>query len=376
MLRVAIDRRSTGWDRPTGIVRYRETLATDAAATGTAVGRICDAGPSGGWPWPPVRRSMADWQARDVFRRAQRRFTLTGTFTTLRLPDAPDLCHWSFLQPMRAANARNIYTVHDLVPLHHREISAVSPDRFRRMLGQAARHADAFAAVSATVRDELADWLGPGGPPVLLCRPSIDPPKGQAADLPPGLIAGGYILALGRIEPRKNIERLILAHRRSKTALPLVLAGPDGHWPDAMAARRVAAMIDGQRVIRLDWQPDPVAAALISHAAMLAMPSLAEGFGLPVIEAMAAGVPVLASPLPCIADAPPGAVVLVDPLSIDAIADGIDRLDGDAALRHSVAAGGMQFARGYSRASHGDALRSLYQSLVSSFSLIGDARCV
>jgi len=159
-------------------------------------------------------------------------------------------------------------------------------------------------------------------------------------------ISGRYVLFVGGLEPRKNIARLITAFASVPTDASLVLAGGPVPWhPDE--AERLNALIDElpqqvrRRVIRTGYVSVRDKHALISGATALAYPSLHEGFGLPVLEGFAAGVPVLTSDISSLPEVAGDAAMLVDPMDPASIARGLATLLADADLREMLAAAGM-----------------------------------
>jgi glycosyltransferase involved in cell wall biosynthesis len=170
---------------------------------------------------------------------------------------------------------------------------------------------------------------------------------------------GRYLLYLGTLQPRKNLTRLVEAFAclQAPTAnLQLVLAGKKGWLYDDLFAR-VASLGLGGRVVFPGYIADGDKAALISGAAALVYPSLYEGFGLPVLEAMACGTPVLTSNGSSLPEVAGDAALLVDPLDVEAIAAGMSRLMEDADLRCSLV------ARGYVQASKFSWARAAQQVL-------------
>lgn len=155
---------------------------------------------------------------------------------------------------------------------------------------------------------------------------------------------GPYVLAVGTLEPRKNLERLIAAWAGLPATHVLALVGPRG-WGDQPileAARRAGD------VRLLGRVSDEDLASLYAGCACFAFPSLYEGFGLPVLEAMAAGAPVLTSNVSSLPEVAGDAALLVDPLDVGAIRDGLARLLGDEALREDLRARGRDRAAGFS----------------------------
>ncbi len=145
-------------------------------------------------------------------------------------------------------------------------------------------------------------------------------------------VAGEYLLAVGTREPRKNLSRLFAAYalsrQRHAEPLPLVVVGPAG-WGGAAADPPAGVVFAGPVT-------EPVLSGLYARARLVAYVPLVEGFGLPVVEAMRAGAPVVASRVPSAA----GAAYEVDPYDIEAIAEGLVRVGADEALRARLVAAG------------------------------------
>jgi glycosyltransferase involved in cell wall biosynthesis len=157
-----------------------------------------------------------------------------------------------------------------------------------------------------------------------------------------------YVLFVGTIEPRKNLVRLVRAYRRAAASgVPhgLVLAGPLG-WHHESLMRELALEGPGEIVMTGALTPEELDAVYRAADAFV-YPSLYEGFGLPALEAMACGTPVLASNVPALAELVDGAGVLVHPTDVEAIADGLRSLLGDEELRARLGAAGSQRAGRY-----------------------------
>lgn len=164
-------------------------------------------------------------------------------------------------------------------------------------------------------------------------------------------IPGDYLIYLGTLQPRKNLVRLLqafahlLAAGPSAAGLSLVLAGRRG-WHARDLESWVVRLNLTDRVVFTGYVPETDKAALLSGALALVYPSLYEGFGLPVLEAMACGTPVLTSNISSLPEVAGPAALLVDPLSVEAIAEGMARLVADPALRnHLVQQGYLQLHR-------------------------------
>lgn len=162
-------------------------------------------------------------------------------------------------------------------------------------------------------------------------------------------LEGPYVLFSGTIEQRKNIVRLLHAFERlERTDVDLVLAGAPGSNPDAWEAELGAAAARlGARCRRLGAVRPGDLDALCARASVVVYPSLGEGFGLPILFAMAQGAPVVTSRGTSTEEVAGEAAVLVDPLDVDSIADGIERVLTDRQLTASVREAGRRRAAGF-----------------------------
>ncbi|MGH2930014.1 MAG: glycosyltransferase family 4 protein, partial [Solirubrobacteraceae bacterium] len=212
------------------------------------------------------------------------------------------------------------------------------------------RSAALFCPSQATRRDLLDSYPVPGldrrvtvipeGPGILPVSgdAGILPPSGDAGALPEGVVAP-YLLFVGTIEPRKNLARLLRALQRLRRERPvptLVVAGRVG-WAYGTT---LDLLRDDAGVRLLGHVDDPTLAALYRSALVLCFPSLYEGFGLPLLEAMLAGLPALVGNLGSLPELAGGAALEVDPTDVAAIAGGLSRLLDDQELRAKLAARG------------------------------------
>ena len=273
-------------------------------------------------------RSPGELRARDIFRLAQVHFDRHGTMLRLRVPGTPGIVHWTYPLPIRVEGWINIYTVHDAIPITHPELSQIDPLRHRRLLTALAKSAEHILTVSEAARSDIIGALGCDGGIISACLPglTIEP---ATAPLPGNLRPGGYLLSVGSVEPRKNLLRLADAYRRSGIDIPLVIAGPDG-WRAEEIAPQLAAT---PGIIRFPYVERPTLMALIAGARALVFPTITEGFGLPIIEAMQLGTPVLTARGGATEEVAGGAALLADPLSVAELTAQITRLSDDATHR-------------------------------------------
>jgi glycosyltransferase involved in cell wall biosynthesis len=272
---------------------------------------------------------------------------------------------------------RSVVTVHDLgylyYPQAHRPFDRWYLHWSTRYHVRAARH---LIADSQATRDDLIRHYRAAPERVTVVTPGCDEtfrPVTNANRLAQIRerygIRGDYVLHVGTIQPRKNLERLleafarllVLSSRLGRVAEgvlkprctetdgkpQLVLAGKRG-WLYDRIFRRVEEMGLGDRVLFTGYVPQEDLPALMSGARMLAMPSLYEGFGLPVVEAMACGTPVVCSNASSLPEVAGDVALLVDPLNVEAWAEAMGRLLEDQALRAELIARGLQRARHFS----------------------------
>lgn len=254
------------------------------------------------------------------------------------------------------AKAKQVVTVHDVVPLDHPEwLDSRFAMWYRFVVPRVSRRAKRVIAVSEFTRQRIIDTIRLAPEKVITIHNGVDArffarptaPEVAAVKHDLGLHAR-YVLSLGSVEPRKNLPRLLKAWSKVLPELPqdleLVLAG--GRGKDLVFANSDITQRP-PRVKFLGHVPDPLLPALIHGAEAFAYVSLYEGFGLPPLEAMAVGVPVLTSGTTALNEVAADSALCVDPTSVDSIATALKRLVTDAGLRATLSSLGPLRAAGF-----------------------------
>lgn len=252
--------------------------------------------------------------------------------------------------------------VHDLAfRLHPAEVPWQQRLYFGRVLPPALRQAAGVLVPSETTkRDLLKLYPMPGLEDRVFVIPEGVPEAAAPGSLPDG-IEPGFILAVGTVEPRKNYPRLLAAYRHlrgSHGALPFIINGRPGVPQLVIAGRPGWAYGDTlQRILAepgvryLGHVDEPTLESLYRSASVLAYPSLYEGFGLPLLEAMGHGLPSVVGDAGSLPELGQGAALAVNPEDPGAIAGALERLLADESLRTRLGAEGRRLARGYTWAS-------------------------
>jgi len=297
----------------------------------------------------------------DVFRVAQVYFDVHRRPLKVRLPGPPGIMHWTYPVPLAAIGWHNLYTVHDVIPLRRPDLTHIDGRRYRRMLARLGECAARFIAVSETAREEIVRVTACSPDFVIDCSLAVDTGPSDPAMLPEGLVPRDFLLVCGTVEKRKNVARLLDAYRTSKVRMPLVIAGPDG-WGAADIAPLLAAT---PGAIRLPYLDRPTLRALIGNARALVMPSLAEGFGLPVAEAMALGTPVITSNQGALAETAGGAALVLNPEDTARLGTALRRLAEDDMLCAEMAAAGRLNADRFTPARFAERLTRAYAAVMA-----------
>jgi glycosyltransferase involved in cell wall biosynthesis len=337
----------------TGIGNYLLGMLAGLAEAGSNEHELVAFGPSGprgrrrigealaGLP-VELRLPLLPHVARTAWSRA-------GRLAIERVVGALDVFHFSdWMYPPQRGGVRAT-TVHDLVPLRFPEW--VQPETLRmhgRKYEHAARSCDRLFVNSRFTGSDVIELLGVSEEQVVVAYPGIDPrfhAEGVSADL-----GGPYVLTVSTLEPRKNLPALVEAFtllRQRRPELTLAIAGLEGWEEKPLAAEGVSL---------LGFVSDDELARLYRGALAFAYPSRFEGFGIPVVEALASGVPAVVSSHPSLDESSGGATLRADPDDPEAFADALEEALG------SPRGTGVEHASRFTWRACGEAVLAGYES--------------
>ena len=365
---------------PAGAGRYTVDLVRELAGRAD-VGLVLEARSADARRWAAVapRASvLAAAPGPRPLRLAWEQAVLPGLLERQR--PRPALHHGPHYTMPERARLPRVVTVHDLTFFDHPDWhERTKAPFFRRAISVAARRAEAVICVSATTARRLEELLAPAarvftvphGVDHARFRPEGSPGVAEEADR--GLLAAAgveppYVAFLGTVEPRKGLDVLVAAFDRlagDHPGLRLVVTGGRG-WGTGPVDEALRRMRHASRVVRTGYLPDDAVPALLRAAEVVAYPSRAEGFGLPVLEALACGARVVTTTGSAMEEVAAGAARLVPPGDAAALADAIeaelaDASRGAAPRRRE----GIAVAAGYTWARSADAHLAVYREIAA-----------
>jgi alpha-1,3-rhamnosyl/mannosyltransferase len=269
-----------------------------------------------------------------------------------------------------------VSTVHDLFPLTRREYSKTRLQKLYRITSpQLLRRSGAVITPSKYIRDQLLG-LYPGCTAPVFAVPEaasdVFRPEGRSSctELPGGLEPGRFFLFVGGVDPRKNIPFLVTAYRelsvsiRGSYPLVLVLSG-DRTAGTAGPGAGLEELTAGSSTMVLRDVNDTLLAALYRNATAFVFPSLDEGFGLPVLEAMSSGCPVITSSRSCLPEVAGDAALLVDPTTVGELTRTMEMLAESFEVRAEYGDRGLSRSREFSWARTARETMAVYRTLAS-----------
>jgi glycosyltransferase involved in cell wall biosynthesis len=303
-----------------------------------------------------------------------------GRFVDLDFDTPPDIMHFTYQMPIRTKPALNVYTIHDLVPLRLPFTTLDNKRHAYRMLRRIGAEADHIVTVSEHSKRDIIELLGVDERRVTNTYESVEFPR-EFVERPEAVIAeqlrgsfgldyGDYLLFYGALEPKKNVQRLIDAYLLAAVDVPLVITGAVG-WGNMAETKLLAELQEDarahpehrRRVHHFQYVSVPMLVTLIRGARAVLFPSLYEGFGLPVLEAMLLGTPVVTSRVSSLPEIAGEAALYVNPYETDEIAQAIKTIVADSDLRAELSRRGRQQAALFSVERYRERLADLYQKI-------------
>ena len=280
-----------------------------------------------------------------------------------------DLLHTQYISPL-PSYSKTVITLHDILfESHPKFFSMVFKLRSKVLMRLSAVRSEHIFTVSEFSKTEISERYGIEGKNISVIYNGVDQDKfypgtsGKQPIIDRGLVPGEYILTVGRLEPRKNHELLIRAYARLKTSLPLVLVGQK-HFGYHHIEKTIAEFGLSERVQLIQDVGDGELPSFYRHARVFVYPTWAEGFGMPVIEAMASGVPVITSNTTSIPEVVGCGGILIDPSSVDEVTDALYQvLKGDA-LSEALAKYGIKRAKLYDWNAAAQRVKDVYQQIL------------
>lgn len=314
------------------------------------------------------------WSASSLFEAAHWHFRYFGSPMTISMADPPDIMHWTYPLPLRVRGAKNIYTLHDLVPLRMPHVTLDDKQFYHKLIKSCISQGDRICTVSEASRNDILEFFPESEYKVINTYQSSIIPDDiwnsnhkNDADVIRNIFSlpeKGYFLFFGAIDPKKNIDRIIEAYLSSTVKSPLVIvtardwgmSGENGGFGVNGLYGRIAS----DRIIKLDYLPRTLLFRLIRTAKAVLMPSLLEGFGLPALEAIQLGTPVIGSSTGSLPEVIGKSGILVDPYSISDIAEAIEKMDTDFELYNRFANETAAQSEKFSEARYKAMLEKLY----------------
>ncbi len=306
---------------------------------------------------------------KDVFHAANRLFALTGKVSTIKVKNQPDIFHLTTPWPLKVQGAKTVVTIHDLIPLKVPFTTLDLKEYFYRLFKWAAESADLILSVSEHTKKDIMEIYGVPDEKIKVTYQSY-----KGADLEVNqadaavylkskkLETEKYILFVGNIEPKKNIKQLIRAFAYIKKGYKLAIVGHKAWMSDSQLVG-LQSYLKKKEYVMLDYVTEEELSMLYSNAFCMVFPSLYEGFGLPVLEAMQNNCPVICSDRSSLPEVGGDAALYVDPYKFGDIRDQLDKLIENPEQRLEMIKKGKQRVEFFSPENYAKRLQEAYEGL-------------
>lgn len=303
-----------------------------------------------------------------LYRLAQCYFLIFGRLLPIKLTPTPDIMHWTCPIPARVVGAKNYYTIHDIIPLRLPHTTQDNKKFFHDMLLRIIKSSSKLVTVSECSRNDILTYFKVTDNKVINTYQDVflsntwtverDRFSENQLQAQFNLSTKNYFLFVGAIEPKKNVVRLLEGYLSANVQQKLVVVGPLA-WQSEK--EQILLKQHPDKIIYLNYVSNDSLNTLMRHARALIFPSLFEGFGLPVMEAMSVGLPVITSNISSLPEIAGGAAYLVDPYNVGEIAAAIDRLSKDDALCEELSQKGKERAKYFSSDAYAERLKAIYE---------------
>ncbi len=308
---------------------------------------------------------------------ANMRFKYLRKETAIRMPGRVNIWHATYPLPMRVKGARMVTTIHDLIPLRLPRTTLYQTKFYKGLIEKSLQDSELIFADSEYSKKDILDIFGTSPDKIAVVYPPVAPRDslhGMNEEALSkllkrfGLEWKKFILFVGAIEPRKNVRRLIDAYVASKVNGPLVIAGKKAWmWEDEIRGADFLFQNrkeTGRSVVLLEHVTDCDLELLYRGASCLVLPSLYEGFGLPPVEAMSLGCPVITSRMTSLPEVCGDAALYVDPYDTGDIQRKMESLVEDVSLQEKLIRAGRERAALYSIENFERRLSNLYSKIL------------
>jgi glycosyltransferase involved in cell wall biosynthesis len=294
--------------------------------------------------------------------------------TKITVPEKLDIWHATYPLPINIRGVKKITTVHDMIPLRLPYATLDNKADFYYKVKESLKDSAVTIAVSEQSKADILDYYDVDPDRIIVTYQPIALDRLQASTQEVtfylkrfGLSYQKYLLFVGAIEPKKNVGRLLDAYASSSLEMPLIIVGKKGWlWEDEIG--KLGFLLEGEskkRVKLLEYVSADALRFLYRGAYCLVFPSLYEGFGLPPVEAMNYGCPVITSNVSCLPEICGDAALYVDPYDVRDIKERMEDLVGDRPLRDQLAKVGRGVAQRYSMENYLQRLHQAYTKALS-----------
>lgn len=306
----------------------------------------------------------------DVFQLANRMFALTKRLTKINPAQRPDVFHLTTPWPVKIPGVKTVITIHDLIPLKIPFTTLDYKKYFYYLFKQAAESADLILAVSEHTKQDIIEIYGVAEDKIKVTYQSYrqSAPDIQQQDEAVYLQSHKlepqkYILFVGNIEPKKNLKKLIQAMAYVKKGYKLAVVGRKA-WMHEGQLKGLKNYLKKDEYVFLDYVAEYELGMLYKNATCLVMPSLYEGFGLPVLEAMQYDCPVICSDRSSLPEVAGDAAVYINPYQFSEIRDAINALIDDPEKRQEMIEKGRERVAFFSPENYAQRIAQAYEGLV------------